>query len=89
LDRRTGKATSGEYQREKELQAKVFTVSLYAVNKPKTRFEIEVEAIVRRYLEQNDWKLLRASNALGISLPTARKLATRGGFWPRNVKQAA
>jgi transcriptional regulator with GAF, ATPase, and Fis domain len=48
----------------------------------KKLFDVEVEAIIKRYLEKNDWKLQHTAEQLGITTITCRKLARRGGFWP-------
>jgi transcriptional regulator of acetoin/glycerol metabolism len=54
----------------------------------KTLFDMEVEEVIRKYLNRNNWKLSLAAKELGISIPTARKYAERGGFWPA-AKQPA
>jgi transcriptional regulator of acetoin/glycerol metabolism len=65
----------------------LFTMKTEKTDKPnklKTAFAQEVEAVIRRYLEDCDWNLSRASRALGLTIPTVRKLAKNGGFWPHS-----
>lgn len=54
----------------------------------KTVFDMEVEEVIRKYLERNHWKISLAAKELGISTITARKLAIRGKFWPPQEQPA-
>lgn len=64
----------------------LFTMKNDNADNAKTPFEMEVEAVIRRYLDDCNWNLTRASKALGLTIPTVRKIAKSGGFWPHAAK---